>query len=200
LNFLISFLFSFAGSCTPGTINLSAVQLGLEKKTKLVWQLALAAAVMEYFYSWLAVTFEKWITSNPLVVENFELVAAIVMTTLGILSLLEVSKPTDFSHRFNNSGFLRGFILGILNPLSMPYWIGITAYLKSMHWIELDSPLQLHSYLAGVSVGVFTLLMIVGHVAKKVVSYLEHRKTQLMKFPGILMIGLGILAFIRYIT
>ncbi len=200
MNFLIAFLFSFAGSCTPGTINLSAVQLGLEKKTHLVWQLALAAAVMEYFYSWLAVTFEKWITSNPLVVENFELVAAIVMTTLGVLSLLAVSKPTNITQRFNNSTFLRGFILGVLNPLSMPYWIGITAYLKSMHWIQLDAPLQLHSYLAGVSVGVFTLLILVSQIAKKVVSYLEHRKTQLMKFPGILMIGLGILAFIRYLT
>ena len=200
MNFIISFLFSFAGSCTPGTINLSAVQLGLEKKGYLVRRLAIAAAIMEYIYAWLAVKFEKWLTSQPLVISNFELIAAIVMTTLGVLSLIAVSKPTAIVERFRNSGFIRGFILGILNPLSMPYWIGVTAYLKSMQWINLDSTLELHSYLAGVSVGVFTLLILVGFLAKKVVSYIEHRKTQLMRFPGMLMIGLGMLAFVRYLT
>ena len=200
MNFIISFFFSFVGSCTPGTINLSAVQLGLDKKGRLVRRLAFAAAIMEYIYAWIAVKFEKWLTSQPLVLSNFELIAAIVMTTLGVLSLISVSKPTAFVEKFSNSGFVRGLVLGILNPLSMPYWIGVTAYLKSMHWIDLQSGMQLHSYLAGVSAGVFTLLIVVGFLANKVVSYIEHRKTQLMKFPGMLMIGLGMFAFFRYLT
>jgi threonine/homoserine/homoserine lactone efflux protein len=200
LNFIFSFLFSFAGSLTPGTINLTAVQLGLEHKTKLVWRLALAAAIMEYVYSWLAVVFEKWITSNPVVIKNFQLIAAVVMLTLGTLSLLSVSKPIPMVQRFSESGFRRGFILGVLNPLSMPYWIGVTAYLKSQHWIELNSTFQLHSYLAGVSAGVFTLLVLVAYLARKVVTVLQTRKTTLMKIPGILMIGLGIFALVRYFT
>lgn len=200
MNFLFSFLFSFAGSLTPGTINLTAVQLGLEHKTRLAWRLALAAAIMEYVYSWLAVVFESWITSNPVVIKNFQLIAAAVMLTLGTLSLLSVSKPVPIVQRFSESGFRRGFILGVLNPLSMPYWIAITAYLKSQHWIKLDTTVQLHSYLAGVSAGVFTLLVLVAYLAKKVVTVLESRKATLMKIPGILMIGLGIFALVRYFT
>ncbi|WP_336515521.1 LysE family transporter [Pollutibacter soli] len=200
MNFIFSFLFSFAGSLTPGTINLTAVQLGLEHKTRHAWRLALAAAIMEYVYSWLAVVFEKWITSNPVVIKNFQLIAAIVMLTLGTLSLLSVSKPVPLVQRFSESGFRRGFILGVLNPLSMPYWIGVTAYLKSQHWIELNSAIQLHTYLLGVSAGVFTLLVLVAYLAKKVVTVLESRKTTLMKIPGILMIGLGIFALVRYLT
>jgi len=47
VNFFFSFFFSFTGSLTPGTINLSAVQLGLDKKPHIAWRLALAAGIME---------------------------------------------------------------------------------------------------------------------------------------------------------
>lgn len=200
MNFIFSYLFSFLGSLTPGTINLSAVQLGLDKKTHLAWRLATAAAIMEYIYAWIAVEFESYITSRPWVITNFQLIAAIVMLTLGTLSIISVSKPSKFSEKLGNSGFRRGFILGILNPLSMPFWIGITAYLKSQNWISFDNALQLHSYLLGVSAGVFTLLLTVAHLAKKVVAFMEHRKTALMKIPGYLMLALGTYALGRYLV
>jgi threonine/homoserine/homoserine lactone efflux protein len=64
LNFLWGFFFSFIGSIPPGTINLTCVQLGLEKKIKIAWRFAIAASVMEYPYAWIAVEFAEWITSS----------------------------------------------------------------------------------------------------------------------------------------
>ena len=154
MNFFFSFFFSFTGSLAPGTINLSAVQLGLDHKAHVAWRLAFAAAIMEYFYAWLAVKFEHIITSAPVVVKNFELIAATVMLILGTLTIWTASKPSKFSEKFHSSGFRRGLMLGILNPLAMPFWIGVTAYLKSQHWIDLSTNIKLHSYLAGVSLGV----------------------------------------------
>ncbi|HTL08581.1 MAG TPA: hypothetical protein VL307_10005, partial [Chitinophagaceae bacterium] len=60
MNFFFSFFFSFTGSLTPGTINLSSVQLGLDKKPHIAWRLALAAAMVEYMYAWVAVKFEAY--------------------------------------------------------------------------------------------------------------------------------------------
>ncbi|MES1221973.1 MAG: LysE family transporter [Bacteroidota bacterium] len=198
MNFFFSFFFSIAGSLTPGTINLSAVQLGLDKKVHLAWRLALAAAFMEYIYAWLAVKFENYITASPLIVKNFHLIAAVVMLTLGMLTLRAATRPATFTNRLNNSGFLRGLVLGILNPLSMPFWIGVTAYLKSQHWIDLSTPFQLHSYLAGVSIGVFTLLVSVAYLAGKVVTVLNQQSEVLKKIPGFLMLALGLFALLRY--
>jgi threonine/homoserine/homoserine lactone efflux protein len=199
MNFILSYLFSFTGSLTPGTINLSAVQLGLEKKTHIVWRLALAAAFMEYVYAWLAVRFENIITSTPLIVANFQLIAAIVMLTLGSLTLWSASNPSAFFEKFSNSGFRRGLVLGILNPLSMPFWIGVTAYLKSQHWINLSTVIGLHSYLLGVSAGVFTLLMLVGHMAQKVVNVIRYHPILLKRVPGFAMLLLGTYALVRYL-
>lgn len=199
INFLLSFTFSFTGSLTPGTVNLSSVQLGLNNKAYLAWRFALAAAIMEYMYAFLAVTFEKIITSTPVIVQNFHLIAAVVMLTLGILNIRSASKPTNLSVRLENSGFRRGLVLGLLNPLAMPYWIGMVAYMKSQHWIDLSTPLQLHSFLLGVSSGVFTLLVLVAYLAGRVMKYFSTHQG-IRKFPGYLMLLLGIYALIRYIV
>src|SRR6478735_2569135 len=143
LAFILSFFFSFIGSIPPGTINLTVLQLGLEHKTSIAWRLAMAAALIEYPYAWLAIKFEKLITSSPVIVENFHLITAIVMTVLGILNLLPSGNPSGISQKFQSSGFRRGILLGILNPLALPYWIGITAYLKSQGWITLSNSFQL---------------------------------------------------------
>jgi threonine/homoserine/homoserine lactone efflux protein len=198
VNFFFSFFFSFTGSLTPGTINLSAVQLGLDKKLAAAWRLALAAALIEYCYAWLAVKFEAFITSAPLVFKHFQLIAAVVMLTLGLLAFRAASRPSKFTDQFNNSGFRRGLALGILNPLAMPYWLGIIAYLKSQHWINLSTHFQLHSFLAGVSLGVFTLLVAVAYLANKVVSVIQHRTEWLKRIPAFIMLGLGTFALARY--
>jgi threonine/homoserine/homoserine lactone efflux protein len=197
VNFFLSFFFSFTGSLSPGTVNLSCVQLGLEHKARLAWRFALAAAIVEYGYAFLAVTFEKLITSSPLIIRNFHLLAAIVMLTLGALTIRSIAKPSNFSQRFQNSGFRKGLMLGILNPLAMPFWIGIVAYLKSVHWVELTTPLHLHAFLLGVSAGVFTLLVLAAYLANRALRFFKENTT-IRKIPGYLMLALGIFALVRY--
>ena len=98
--FLVFFLgafFSFIGSIPPGTLNLSVLQLGLEGKVKVALRFALAVSIIEYPYAWIAVQFEGWVTSAPMVIENFQLVTAIVMVGIGALNLWAAEKPTTFS-------------------------------------------------------------------------------------------------------
>lgn len=198
LNFLLAFFFSFIGSIPPGTINLTCVQLGFEKKVGVAWRLAITASVMEYPYGWIAVEFAEWITSSPVVVDNMQLITAIVMTIIGILTLWTPSKPSTFAIKFSENGYLRGIVLSLLNPLAIPFWVGITAYLNSLGWIDLSTPLGLHSYLIGVVLGTFALLMILVYLANRIgMQFAQNR--WLPKIPGIALIVLGIYAFLRYL-
>ncbi len=198
LNFLLAFFFSFIGSIPPGTINLTCVQLGLEKKTAVAWRFAVTASVMEYPYGWIAVEFAEWITSSPVIVENMQLITAIVMTLIGVLTLWTPSKPSTLTTKFSENGYLRGIVLSILNPLAIPFWVGITAYLKSLNWIDLSTPLRLHSYLVGVCLGTLALLIILVYLAKRIgTRFTENR--WLYKIPGIALIILGIYAFLQYL-
>jgi threonine/homoserine/homoserine lactone efflux protein len=198
LNFVIGFAFSFVGSIPPGTINLTIVQLGLENKIKVAWRFAIAASVMEYPYAWLAVEFAGMITSSPLLIENMQLITAIVMTVLGVVTLWSSNKPTKFSTKLSESGYRRGIILSILNPLAIPFWVGATAYLVSLKWIDISTPLRLHSYLLAICLGTFVILMLLTYLAKKVVSKFE-QNPWINRIPGIALILLGMYAFLEYL-
>lgn len=196
-SFFIACLFSFIGSIPPGTINLTIVQLGLEKKLKIAWRFALAAAIVEYPYAWLAITFKTFILSSPLVIANMKLITAIVMTLLGGINVFSRADNVSFTRRFEASGFRRGIFLGILNPLAVPYWLGITAYLEAHRWIDLSSSANLHAYLTGVSIGALLILMMFAFLANKIVT-ISNLGTRLKKVPGFILLALGVYAFVDY--
>lgn len=196
--FLIGAFFSFIGSIPPGTLNLSVLQLGLEGKVKTALRFALAVSIIEYPYTWIGVEFESWITSSPMVIDNFQLITAIVMVAIGVLNLWSAEKPTNFSLKFNESGFRRGLILSILNPMAIPFWIGVTAYLKAQGWLDLSTHWLLHSYILGTSVGAMILLTLFALLAKKLARYVKNSK-MVKRIPGFTLLALGIYAFIKYL-
>jgi len=186
------------GSLTPGTVNLSVLQSGLDNKPSTAIRMAAGAAIIEYFYAWLAVRFELLITSSPMILANMRLITAIVMTGLGLMTILSSPGPSKPRESMRRNGFAKGLLLGIFNPLAIPYWTGATAYFKSQGWIDLSTTFGLHSFLFGVSLGVFSLLVLVTYGARRLAKILLEKKSTLRKIPGYLMLGLGIFAFTRY--
>ena len=189
--FFIGAIASFIGSIPPGTLNILVLQLGLENKLKVALRFALAVTLIEYPYAWIAVEFEAWITSSPAIQGHFKLLAASVMIILGVLGIWTAQKPTTATMRMQESGFVRGLILSILNPQAIPWWIGVTAYLKSEGWIVLDTPLRLHSFLFGTAIGVLALLVILAIMAERVSYMVKHNKTLAMT-PGVVLLLLGL--------
>ena len=196
--FIAGLVFSFLGSIPPGTMNLAVLQLGLEHKIKTALRFTLAVAIIEYPYAWIAVVFEDWVTSSPVIIENFQLITAIVMTAIGIFTIWSARKPSEFSAKFNESGFRRGIVFSILNPMAIPFWIGITAYLKAQVWIDLSTSAYLHSYLFGTAIGVLLLLVLFTFLAKRLSGYVKNN-TVVKLIPGITLLVLGLYAFGKYL-
>ena len=196
--FLLGAIFSFLGSIPPGTLNLCVLQLGLEGKIKPALRFALAVTIIEYPYAWIGVQFQYWITSSPAVIENFQLITAIVMLAIGLLNIWSAMKPTALVTTFNESGFRRGLVLSILNPMAIPFWIGITAYLKAQGWINLDTTGKLHMYVLGTSIGVLILLLLFIFLAHRLSGYLGNRKL-ISLIPGITLLALGLYALGNYL-
>jgi threonine/homoserine/homoserine lactone efflux protein len=196
--FIIGLIFSFLGSIPPGTLNVCVLQLGIEKKIAAALRFALAVSIVEYPYTWIAVQFEYWITSSPVVTENFQLITAIVMTLLGVFMLWTARKPSTFSVRFNESGFRRGIILSILNPMAIPFWVGITAYLRAQEWIDLSTTGLLHTYVLGTAVGAMLLLTLFTFMAARLAPYVQNNRF-IKIIPGLMLLVLGIYAFGKYL-
>src|SRR5882762_6854831 len=195
--FFLGFIFSFIGSIPPGTLNVSILQMALQGKTGIATRFAFAVAIIEYPYAWIGVQFEYWLTTSPMVVDNFQLIAAIVMTGLGIFNLLPTKQPTGLAKKFSESGFRRGLALSILNPMAIPYWMGFTAYMKAQGWISLSSVGLLHSYVLGTSVGALALLSLVIFFAQRLAPFVSNSR-MIKIIPGLVLLALGMYAFIKY--
>jgi threonine/homoserine/homoserine lactone efflux protein len=198
-NFVIAFILSFGGSIPPGTINLTVIQLGLENKFRTALRFSLTASLIEYPYAWIAVKFEKLITSSPVITDNIQIISSVVLIVLGLINVWPRSKtPSRYFSALSKSGYRRGLLLGVLNPLAIPYWIGITAYLQGQQWIDLNSTGRLHAYLAGVFAGAFLLLVLLAYLSKKVMTGLT-RFPWIQKIPGLLLLALGIYSITEYL-
>jgi threonine/homoserine/homoserine lactone efflux protein len=155
-------------------------------------------SIIEYPYAWIAVEFAHWITSTPSIVANFQLITAIVMTVLGILSLWSARKPSTLSSRFSKSGFRRGIVLSILNPMAIPFWVAITAYFKAQNWINLSTAGLVHTYVFATSVGAMALLTLFVFLANRLAPYVKESLAVKLT-PGIILLTLGLYAFIKYL-
>jgi threonine/homoserine/homoserine lactone efflux protein len=196
LAFIAAFALSFVGTIPPGTLNLSVLQLGLENKLKAAWQFSIAAALVEYPYCWIAIHFETLITSTPGIEENFERIGASVMLILGILNLVSLRRQHIKKVDAKTFGFGKGLMLGILNPLAIPYWIGITAYLKSQQWLTINDGYDLQAYLFGVVLGALSFFMIIAYLATKAAVYM--RGNSIVKYiPAATLLILGIYGLIN---
>jgi threonine/homoserine/homoserine lactone efflux protein len=197
--FLWAFFFSFVGSIPPATINLTVVQLGLEHKVNIALRLSLAAALVEYPYAWIAIKFEHLITASPMIEKNFQLITAVVILVMGVLNLSASSnKPSKLSEKISNSGFRRGLLLGILNPLAIPYWIGMVALLTGQKWLDLSTTIRVQAFLFGVSLGAFILLALLAYLAQKIATQFT-QNVWIKRIPGIVMVCLSVYVFGHYL-
>ncbi len=195
--FGVGFFISVLGTIPPGTLNLTIIQLGLDHRINIAWRMAIAAALIEYPYAWIAIEFQEFVTRSPVIIQNFQLFTGVVMLFFGLVNLFASSKPSKLSRRFGASGFRKGVLLGLLNPLAIPFWIAMTAYSKSHGWIKLSTGWEVHAYLLGVSTGTVALFMLLAYLAKMVVSHFQTNAI-FQKTPGIILILLGAYSLLEY--
>lgn len=196
--FFLGFLFSFIGSIPPGTLNVTVLQLALQRQVPIAFRFAIAVSIIEYPYAWIGVQFEYLISNSPVILENFQLISAIVMTLLGISNLLPGKTPTGFAKKFQESGFRRGILLSLLNPMAIPYWMVFTAYLKAQGLIDLSTAGLLHSYVFGTAVGTLALLVVLILFANRLSPYAQGSRWVKI-IPGLILLGLGLYGWWKYL-
>lgn len=191
---VIAIIVSYLGSIPPGTINITSMQLSVQHHHRAAFYFALGASLTELIYAGITVRFQIFLSSRPGFTDNFQVITAIAMIVLGVINLfartntqLLIAKAGSLKGR---SGFKRGVVLSILNPLTIPFWLTVTAYLQSNHWIQLNGML-FWWYLLGLASGTFGLLLTVNKLGAKFTSIAENNFL-VHKVPGIIFISLGV--------
>jgi threonine/homoserine/homoserine lactone efflux protein len=197
--FLIAFVFSFVGSIPPGVLNLTVIQLGLEHKLNIAYRFAFAAAIVEYPYAWIAVAFEELLTTSPAISESLQLMAAAVLIIVGAFNLWTSGQNSSKNLQLfkKGRGFRKGIVLSIVNPMALPFWLAVTAYVRGLGLIALDDTIEMQAYLMGVAFGAFAVLISFAHLARYATGFFNENSF-VRRVPGLIMIALGVYGVARF--
>ena len=196
---IISALISFFGTISPATINVTVLQLSLRNKTRQALSLALGAAIVDSIYAAISVKVATYLKENVEFSNYFFLVAAGVLLLLGTFSLIsrkqeEVKALKDQS----GLGFLQGLLLGLFNPLAMPFWLGWTSVLQMGGWIDVEG-INYWAFVLGAFIGEIGLLIIVVRIGERFTRLSENRLLTNV-IPGVVLIALGLFNLVTWLS
>ncbi|MEP1097457.1 MAG: LysE family transporter [Cyclobacteriaceae bacterium] len=197
--FLISFGISLLGTIPPATINITVMQLSLTKRAKSAFYLSLGAAIIDTTYAALAVQIQIYLSEKLEFTNYFYLIAACVLGVLGVFSIRSRVNSSQVELKDSGkTGFLKGIILGVLNPLAMPFWLGVTTYLQINGLINLMG-INYWGYILGVFLGEVTLLFIIIRVGGRFTRVADNR-TIVNVIPGVVFLFLALVNIGQWIS
>ena len=190
---LVACVVSFVGSIPPGTINISVMQLAMLHRRSAAISFGAAASIVEFFYAGLTVKFSIFLTDNADLTGSFQIITALAMIILGIVNLRSKTKAKDvktpYKKGLKRNAFKKGVILGITNPMTVPFWLAVTAYLKTNGFVDLVGN-NFYAYITGISVGTFLLLLVVTQLGKNFNKIADNRFI-VHGLPGIAFLAMG---------
>jgi len=197
---IVATVVSFAGSIPPGTINISVMQLAILQRRSAALSFAAAAALVELFYAGFTVRFHVFLTDSTNITEYFHIIAGTAMIILGVLNLRSKTKATDIKTAHQDirkrNAFTRGALIGIANPLTVPFWLAVTAALEKQGWITLDG-MNIYAYAVGISLGTFLLLLLVAQLGVQFKTIANNRMI-VHTLPGILFLLMGLYSLYQW--
>jgi threonine/homoserine/homoserine lactone efflux protein len=198
MHFIFGLVGSFLGGVAFGPINLSVVDITLKVNMKSAIRFSIAAAFAELLLAYIAIMFGKIISRRIEEFPELKLLVIAFFIILGLFFILKKDTPkTETSPGKNSSKFLNGFVVAILNPQVIPYWIFVLAYLKSANVLYLKS-WHLLLFLAGISLGKLIILTLYGYLSEYIKRHFANINDYVSKTIGSLLIVVGLVQAINY--
>ncbi|MFC4209586.1 LysE family transporter [Pedobacter lithocola] len=150
ITFFLGIVVNAMGYIPPGNINLTVAQLAVNKGMRQVWYFILSFSCVEICFTFGMMRFARWAMSdiNPnsavsevrlgTLVEGFMILMFIVMGTITWRNRKKVPKTSAKKDDKRSGSVLYGLILGVLNPVQIPFWLFFGNYVILHEWIKTD--------------------------------------------------------------
>ena len=164
LTFFIGLISNFVGYIPPGNINLTLVQVTINRGLKQAVQFITAFSCVEFFFTYFIMHAAKWLSGQVKLDTIIDWVMVVLFTVLGTITWIHRNKPPETNYSEHDS-IKYGILLGFLNPMQIPFWMITGTYLITHEWI-LDGKLALVIFSIGSAAGAFSCLFLYAKFAK----------------------------------
>ena len=158
--FLLAVLVAFIGFMPPGMINMTSLKMSLEYQRKQAILFVSGAVTIILIQAFIAVTFAKYLASNPQIIEYLSYAAIFVFLGLAYLFFRQARQQLNLPVKDQKSNsYLAGLTMSSMNMLSIPFFLGYSTLLEAKGWMNIEPP---HNYVfaLGAVAGSFLLFFI----------------------------------------
>jgi len=154
--FFLGMLISFLGSLPLGTLNVAAMQIGIQESISDALYFALGCLLVEMIYVRISLVGIDWVRKQEKLMKAMEWITLVIILALATGSFISAMKDGGSAKNvmLNNNmhRFFLGMIMSAFNPVQIPFWFGWSAVLftkKILHPIASEY----NSYIAGIGIG-----------------------------------------------
>lgn len=154
---LIGLLISFLGSLPLGTLNIAAMQIGINEGVRSAMLFSLGSLMAEMIYVRLSLVAMDWVRRQKRLLQLLDWLTVAVVSALAASSFYAASQAHPEINPVLGSSLPKtvlGFLMSALNPVQIPFWFGWSTVLFARKWLEPDA-WQYNGYILGIGVGTF---------------------------------------------
>jgi threonine/homoserine/homoserine lactone efflux protein len=168
LTFFIGLIANFIGYIPPGNINLTLVQITINRGLKQAVLFISSFSCIEFFFTYFIMHAAKWLSAQVRLDTIIDWIMVALFGVLGAITWIHRKKPTETTYSEHES-IKYGILLGFLNPMQIPFWMITGTYLITHQWI-LAGRFGLVIFSIGSAAGAFLALFLYAKFAKYIQS------------------------------
>src|ERR1700759_276902 len=117
LTFAIGIIANFIGYIPPGNINLSVVQLAINRGIKQALQFIIAFSCVEFFFTYFIMNADDWLSHQLNLNVIIDWIMVVLFATMGTITWLHRKKAPSSGKSSGRDSITYGILLGFLNPV-----------------------------------------------------------------------------------
>lgn len=154
--FFWGLMISFLGSLPLGTLNVAAMQIGIQESIKNAVYFSLGSLLVEMIYVRISLMGVDWIRKQRTLMKAMEWFTLLIIVALAVGSFIAATHEDDAAKNVLLQNKTHRFLLGIfmcaINPVQIPFWFGWSTVLFTKKILEPKNS-QYNIYIMGIGLG-----------------------------------------------
>lgn len=211
MNFIIYLFLGLAtaiiGALPLGTTNVAVINTTIKENIQNALKIVYTAAIAELILVIIAINFNMQIESFVHMNIWLQYTISILLLVIGIVLLTgrkecvkdENDECIIIKKRYNLSKQALGFVLGLVNPTVLIYWILVLSFLnKKMLYVHTNVEyILLFLFLTGVFLGKVITLYGYGKFSNVLKVKMKNITTKVNRIIGLLLVGIALIQFVK---
>ncbi len=154
--FMWGMIISFLGSLPMGTLNVTAMQIGIQESISHALMFAAGSLLVEMIYVRISLVAINWVRKQERVMKIMEWLTFLIIAALAVGSFIAASKGDESAKNVmlhnNMNRLVLGMLMCAINPVQIPFWFGWSTVLFSkgiLHPVKS----QYNVYILGIGLG-----------------------------------------------